>query len=89
MAIAHGTSPHVHHLRVDSAGRVVIPAELRRRWHLEHGDTLVLTDDEHGVRLKSLDEVVRESQEYFTKLTGGSTFVDELLTERRAEAERE
>ena len=89
METEHGTPPQVHHLRVDSTGRVVIPAELRRRWHLEQGDSLVLTDDEHGVRLKSLEDVVRESQEYFTKLTGGVSVVDELLAERRAEAERE
>ena len=81
--------PTVHHLRVDAAGRVVIPADLRRRWHVGQGGTLVLTEDEHGVRLKSLEDVVRDSQDYFLKFTDGASLVDELLAERRTEVERD
>ena len=87
-------SPHtghvVHHVRLDAAGRVVIPAELRRRWNVDKGDTLLLTEDASGVRLQTMDEVIRQIQEHFSQLIPpGVSLVDELLADRRAEAARD
>ena len=84
-------TPHQHHhVRLDSAGRVVIPAELRRRWHLDKGDTLLLVEEPSGVRMQTMKQVVQESQAYFRQfIPAGVSLVDELIAERRAEAARE
>lgn len=89
----HESTTHVsakHHLRLDAAGRIVIPAELRRRWRVEPGDTLLLTEDDTGVRLRTLNEVIRETQKYFrSHIPEGTSLVDELLAQRRADADHE
>lgn len=85
----HTTTNH-HHVRLDAAGRVVIPAELRRRWGIDKGDTLLLIEEPSGIRLQSIDQVVRESQAFFRQfIPDDVSLVDELLADRRAEAARE
>lgn len=84
------SSPHHHHVRLDAAGRVVIPAELRRRWHLDKGDTLLLVEEPTGVRLQTMQQMVQESQSYFRHfIPPGVSLVDELLADRRAKDARE
>lgn len=74
-----------------NGGKVVIPAELRRKMGLSPGDTLIFEEDERGnVVLKTYRQVVREVQEEMKKYRkpGGSA-VDELIAERRWEAAKE
>lgn len=70
-------------------GKVVIPAELRRRHGFTDGATVVFEEGDDGIiRLRSYDEVVREVQVWAQSLGGGS-MVDELIAERRGEAAAE
>ena len=52
----------VYRLKVDSSGRVALPAEARERHHTAHGDTVVIVDDKHGLQIKTLDQVLSEVQ---------------------------
>jgi AbrB family looped-hinge helix DNA binding protein len=73
---------------VEDRGRLVLPAELRRRAGLERGERLAVQAEEDGsLRLERLADRLE-------RLTGsqahlGPGLVDELLAERAAEARRE
>ena len=80
----------VFRARVDASGRVVIPAESRLRKQVKEGDTVVFEEDDEGVRIKTLDDAIREAQAYFRKVIPADVdLVAELIAERRAEAARE
>ncbi|MBZ5626474.1 MAG: AbrB/MazE/SpoVT family DNA-binding domain-containing protein [Acidobacteriia bacterium] len=77
--------------KVDKAGRVVIPAEIREKAHLQPGATVTITSDPSGrVVLEPTLAILREAQEYFLSLgPADELWSDELLAERRLEARRE
>jgi AbrB family looped-hinge helix DNA binding protein len=80
----------VFRARVDGSGRVVIPADARLRKRLREGDAIIMEEDDAGLHLRTLDDAVRDVQRYFRALVPeGVSLVDELIAERRAEAERE
>jgi AbrB family looped-hinge helix DNA binding protein len=80
----------VFRARIDASGRIVIPADVRLRHKLKEGDAVVMEEDGDGLRLRSIDDVVRGVQDYFCKLIpAGVSLVDELIAERREEAKRE
>lgn len=73
-----GTFPVV----MGDRGRLVVPAELRERLHLDAGTPLVLVETPQGVVLATREQVktlVRQSLQ-------GADLVDELLAERRRQA---
>jgi AbrB family looped-hinge helix DNA binding protein len=73
-----------------SAGRVVLPAELRKEFAIEDGQEVIFSRTEHGIEIKTLDEVIKQAQELCARYsTPGVSVVDELLRERREEAARE
>jgi AbrB family looped-hinge helix DNA binding protein len=78
------------HTRLGPDGRIVIPAECRKRFGLQPGDTVVVDADEHGLHLRSMAQVIKEVQEFFAPYrVEGVSVVDELIADRRAEAARE
>jgi AbrB family looped-hinge helix DNA binding protein len=82
--------PHVYRLKVDSSGRVALPAETRDRHHIAHGDTVVIVDDKHGLHIKTLDQVLAEVQAEFAKVVPrGVLLSEEILQDRRSEIERD
>lgn len=84
------TFPTTHRVRLDPAGRMLIPARLRQRLNVKEGDTLLLTESESGLRIQTLAEVVKETQDYVRQfIPAGVSLVDELLQERRDEAARD
>lgn len=83
--------PHAR-LKIDSAGRVVIPAEMRAAMMVKPGDTVTaeVVDGEFrivspGVALKRVQAFARE----WKAKNPGASVVDELIAERREEARRE
>ena len=74
-----------------SGGKVVVPAELRRKLGVTPGDVLIFEENEQGeVVLKTYHQVVREVQEAFDgMIPPGVSLVDDLLAERRREFEME
>jgi AbrB family looped-hinge helix DNA binding protein len=80
----------VYHLKVDSSGRIVLPAEARARNHIAEGDTVVIIEDSQGLHVKTRDQVVAEAQAYFAKLAPpGVLLSEEILQDRRSEIERD
>lgn len=76
--------------RIDTSGRIVIPAELRDRLHVGPGDELVLQEADVGITVKSYSQVLAEAQAFFATLAPpGVSLVDELLADRRVDAARE
>jgi AbrB family looped-hinge helix DNA binding protein len=79
-----------YHTRLGEDGRVVIPAECRKRFGFQPGDTLVIESDGDSLLVRSYDQVLKETQDYFRQFVPpGSSVVDDLIAERRAEAARE
>src|SRR5690606_19168305 len=83
--------PHAR-LKIDSAGRIVIPAEMRAAMMVKPGDmvTAEVVDGEFrivspGVALKRVQDFARE----WKARNPGISVVDELIAERREEARRE
>jgi AbrB family looped-hinge helix DNA binding protein len=76
--------------KVSEGGRVVIPAELREKYHIEVGDSVVWRDEGDGLRLFSRRNGIRRAQQVLAKYRRpGESVVDELIRERRDEAARE
>jgi len=66
-------------------GRLVVPAELRERQHWSQGTPLLFIETDDGVVLTSREQALQ----LVRKQLAGKSLVDELLADRRAEAERE
>jgi AbrB family looped-hinge helix DNA binding protein len=77
--------------KVDSAGRVLIPAPLRQKLGVQPGATVSITEGRAGrIVLESTMAAVHEAQEYFCSLAPPTeVWSDELIAERRKEARRE
>jgi AbrB family looped-hinge helix DNA binding protein len=76
--------------KVDSAGRIVIPAGVRERLGIAPGEELIIREDGEGIRVETFRQALKRAQAFFTRLKKpGESVVDELLRERREEAARE
>jgi AbrB family looped-hinge helix DNA binding protein len=76
--------------RLDAEGRIVIPAEYRKTLALKEGDDLLVYLEGDSLRLTSRDAAINRIQAEVKRLVPpGVSLVDELIAERRREAERE
>lgn len=80
------SAPHKE-IRVQAQGRVVIPAGLRQAMQLREGDQLLARLDDGRLILERRADVRRRLMALFAPEDASP--VDELLAERRAEADRE
>ena len=76
---------------VSPNGRVVIPADVRRKLGIENGGTLTLSVDEYGVTLSTAKQRVRKAQALYRQFTKGKSTgsVDDFLEEKRRDAAKE
>jgi len=49
--------------KVTDAGRIVIPAELRREFHIEDGQEVIFCRGVNGIELLTVEQVLRKTQE--------------------------
>jgi AbrB family looped-hinge helix DNA binding protein len=76
-------------VQLGDRGRLVLPAQIRKRLNLRAGDELVVTVQPDGsLRLASPAQIVRETRGLY-RTAGHRSLADELIAERRAEAKRE
>jgi AbrB family looped-hinge helix DNA binding protein len=77
--------------RIDKAGRVLIPAKLRKELAVGPGDPVVLETRGDELRVRPYKNAIREAQAIIRKYIPDRdrSLVDELIEERRREAERE
>jgi len=82
--------PETSRVRVDAAGRVVVPSELRQQLGITPGCDLILYADDQGIHLQTFAQAVHAAQQAFAPYRApGSGVVDELIRERRAEASKD
>jgi AbrB family looped-hinge helix DNA binding protein len=80
----------VMRVRVTEGGQIVIPVEYREALGINVGDEIRLRLEDGELRLFTLAEAIRRIQEMVrAHVPEGVSLVDELIAERRAEAERE
>ena len=76
--------------KMTQGGRIVIPAEMRKRHRMSVGGTVHLVDGEDGVLILTPELALRRLQKRFASVVpNGVSLVDELIAERRKEAENE
>ncbi len=76
-------------VQVGAQGRVVIPAALRKALKIKPGDRLVARKVGESLVLERRETVERRLRERFRHIPRDVSLADELIAERRAEAERE
>ena len=75
---------------LDAHGRIVIPAAYRQALNLEKGTRVHLYLEGDTVRFLSRDAAIKRIQKEFARrIPRGVSLVDDLIAERRREAERE
>ena len=74
-----------HHVVVGDRGRIVVPAEVRQRAGLSEGTPLVLIETPDGLILLTRDQIKARVRADLS----GLELVEELLAERRAQADAE
>jgi AbrB family looped-hinge helix DNA binding protein len=74
-----------YHLVVGDRGRIVVPAEVRERAGLDAGTPLVLIEAPDGLILLTREQLKARVRAELA----GLDLVNELLTERRAQADAE
>ena len=74
-------------VRVDRAGRVVVPAEIRKSLVIHSGQNLAISLDGDSIRLLTIDAALERVRAIARrKRKPGSSVVDDFIAERRAEA---
>jgi AbrB family looped-hinge helix DNA binding protein len=82
--------PHTEQVTIGDRGRLVLPASVRSALGLKPGTRMLLsTEDDGSLRLRPYRAVADESRGLFADLAEKGSLVDDLLAQRRAEAERE
>jgi AbrB family looped-hinge helix DNA binding protein len=77
-------------VKLDEEGRIAIPTVARERLGLKVGDALIASVEDGELRLLTIPAAVREPQAIIRcYVPEGVSLVDELLEDRRREAEAE
>lgn len=76
-------------VRIGRQGRLVIPAGIRRRLGFKPGDTLLLRVQGESLVLERREAVLARIEGWFDDVPRDVSLAEELLAERRAEAEME
>ncbi len=73
-------------VRVDQAGRVVVPAGIRRALGIHSGHHLTISLDGDSIRLQTIDAALERVRAIARRKRNlGSNVVDDFIAERRAE----
>ena len=77
-------------VKIIEGGKLIIPAAFRRKLGIDTGDTVVLELGEDGLHVRSLSSAVRRAQEIVREFVPVDvSLADELIAERRVEAEHD
>ena len=77
-------------VRLDSGGRIVVPAGFRKSLGIGTGEELLMSLDDGFVRLQTIDAALERVRVIARRRRrGDASVVDEFIAERRAEAATE
>ena len=77
-------------VRVDQAGRVVVPAGMRKALGIHPGQNLTVSLDGDSIRLRTVEAALERVRAIARrKRKSGSKGVDDFIADRRAEAARD
>jgi AbrB family looped-hinge helix DNA binding protein len=77
-------------VKIIDGGKLIIPAAFRRKLGIDIGDTVVIELGEDGLHVRSLSSAVRRAQDIVREFVPEDvSLADELIAERRIEAEHE
>jgi AbrB family looped-hinge helix DNA binding protein len=77
-------------VHVSAGGRIVIPSQFRRVLGIEVGDEVLIGLDEGGIRISTRKQQLRRAQELVAShVSTERSLADELIAERRDEADRD
>jgi AbrB family looped-hinge helix DNA binding protein len=77
-------------LKVDAAGRVLIPAEMRASMGLSEGGSVLAWLEQGELHVVGTEVAAKQAQQIARSLIGGDIrLAEELIADRRAEARRE
>lgn len=74
-----------HRTIINKGGRVVIPALIRKKLHLEQGDELIVKMDDYGIYLFSLNSAINSAQAIVEQYNHNHKNLTEILAEVRSE----
>lgn len=76
--------------RLGAGGRIVVPAAYRKALEMRSGDALVITLDDGELRIVPLRRAIQRAQARVRRyVPAGVSLAEELLAERRAQADVE
>ena len=79
-----------YHAKIYGGGKMALPADVRRALGIKDGDRVNLNIADGRLNIRTMEQVIEDTQAYFKSvIPEGVSLVNELLTERRAEAVRE
>lgn len=77
-------------VKIVDGGKLVIPAAMRRELGITTGDTVLVDVDDGELRVRSVPRALERARAILRKyVPEGVGLADELIAERRREAERE
>lgn len=76
-------------VKIGTNGRLIVPAKLRREIGLSDGITVVIEAIEGELRIRKMEDVIRNAQERLKKYFGETSLSEKLISERREEAKDE
>lgn len=75
-------------VRIIEGGKLVIPAAMRRALGIASGDTVMVGIEDGELRIRSLARAVERAQAIVRRhVPRGDSLADELIADRRGEAE--
>ncbi len=76
--------------KVTQGGRIVIPVEFRKQLGIEIGEDVNLSVEDGSLNISTSEKALERLQKMARKVSNGqSAVVDELIADRRREAENE
>lgn len=90
VAVHTAASGPTEQVRVDSAGRIVVPARFRKSLGLASGDPVTISLEGNVLRIRTLQAALEKARAVMRKKNPKKrSAADELIAERRAEAAKE
>lgn len=77
-------------VKIVDGGKLIIPASMRRQLGIGTGDTVLVDVDNGELRVRSVTRAIERARAILRKhIPEGTGLADELIADRRREAERE